>query len=512
MIWDCHSPKLTELRNVLVEFSVFQTPEERRKVVGALPFASDIEDRTAAITHVEEIVKVCARNLTGFDVLLEALERFETEPLDAVYETLDHFQAEYASLITFSELRQLKLIVDPPNRDLVSDIIAAEAYKRANPLIPMQGRIQHGRRFVRALEHLAKLCHIAPVQGPLFAFLEDCRPCLELPGVRELLVVWEEEVANRLKLDLVTIRATVRTKAGGAPPAVPTLEPIAPEVPMPVLQVKIEPVCEEYEGKQPAEMRYRLAAWLWKGAEGEPLAGVPAGLYSAAALETALPLVVHAALQQLDDDQMRIEVILPRELLELKIEGAPFPNGLDQVPIGFEWPVVVRSYDRLYDEQNFLLAQRKWKRKWRRLTQPLAASDIAWACESAAYSPQFLAGLDAQTLAFVAFTLTPAACTDCTTASHVLNKVLTTGIPLAVWLRDHNHTPQGSQQLLRDALLTASPTAWPGRVRELRTNWFRTPASAPAICSGLTLFWDDAQHLPPDVPSILTKPAQRANL
>jgi hypothetical protein len=510
MIWDCHSPKLTELRNVLVDLSVFQTPEERRKVVGALPFASDIEDRTAPITHVEEIVRVCARNLTGFDVLLEALERFETEPLARVYETLDRFQVEYASLITFSELRRLKLIVDPPNQDLVSDTIAAEAYKRANPLIPMQGRIQQGRRFIRAIEHLAKLCHIAPVQGPLFAFLEDCRPSLEIPTVREHLVVWEEEVANRLKLDLVAIRAMVRVKASGtAAPAVPALT--APEVLMPVLQVKIEPVCEEYEGKQSGEMRYRLAAWLWKGEEGEPLGGVPAGLYSAAVLETALPQVVRAALQELDDDQMRIEVILPRELLELKIEGALFPNGLDQVPIGFEWPVVVRSYDRLYDEQNFLLAQRKWKRKWRRLNQPLAASDIAWACESAAYSPQFLAGLDAQAIAFVALTLTPGACTDCTTASHVLNKLLTTGIPLAVWLRDHNHTPQGSQQLLRDALLTTSPTAWPGRVRELRTNWFRTPAPAPAICSGLTLFWDDAQHPPPDVSRILKAPSQRAN-
>jgi hypothetical protein len=250
MIWDCHSPKLTELRNVLVELSVFQAPEERRKLVGALPFASDIEDRTAAITHVEEIVKVCARNLTGFDVLLEALERFETEPLDVVYETLDRFQAEYASLITFSESRQLKLIVDPPNRDLVSDIVAAEAYKRANPLIPMQGRIQHGRRFVRALEHLAKLCHIAPVQGPLFAFLEDCRPCLELPDVCEPLVVWEQEVANRLKLDLVTIRATVRNKAGGAPPAVPTL---APEVPMPTRAVFISYAHADNESRNPKE-------------------------------------------------------------------------------------------------------------------------------------------------------------------------------------------------------------------------------------------------------------------
>jgi hypothetical protein len=39
----------------------------------------------------------------------------------------------------------IPLIVDPPNQDLVSDTIAAEAYKRANPLIPMQGRIQQGR-------------------------------------------------------------------------------------------------------------------------------------------------------------------------------------------------------------------------------------------------------------------------------------------------------------------------------------------------------------------------------
>jgi hypothetical protein len=77
------------------------------------------------------------------------------------------------------------------------------------------------------------------VQGPLFAFLEACRPCLEMPGVREQLVVWEEEVANRLKLDLVAIRATVRTKASGAAPATPALT--APEVLMPVLQVKIEP-------------------------------------------------------------------------------------------------------------------------------------------------------------------------------------------------------------------------------------------------------------------------------
>ena len=38
------------------------------------------------------------------------------------------------------------LIVDPPNQDLVSDTIAAEAYKRANPLIPIHGRIQQGRR------------------------------------------------------------------------------------------------------------------------------------------------------------------------------------------------------------------------------------------------------------------------------------------------------------------------------------------------------------------------------
>lgn len=478
-------------------------------MVDSLPFASDIEDRQAPRTHVEEIVKVCARYRIGFDVLLEALECFETEQLDSVYETLDCLLTECASVITFSELRRLRLIVD---RDLVSDTIAAEAYKRANPFSSIEVPIQQGRGFVRGLEDLAKLFHRAPAQGPLFAFLEDCRACLEVPGVREPLVIWEKEVANRLKLDLATIRAmAVPTKPGGALPATTTLAQITPEVTIPVLQVKIEPVCEEYEGKQPAEMRYRLAAWLWKGAEGESLAGVPAGLYSAAALETALPQVVHSALQELDDDQMRIEVILPRELLELKIEGAPFPNGLDQVPIGFEWPVVVRSYDRLYDEQNFLLAKKKWKRKWRRLTQPLAASDIAWACESAAYSPQFLAGLDAQALAFVAFTLTPAACIDCNTASHVLNKVLTTGIPLAVWLRDHNHTLQDSQQLLR-GVLPDSHIAWPGRVRELRTSWFRTPATAPAICSGLTLFWDDADHPPPDVPSVLSKPAQRPNL
>ncbi|EIP98809.1 hypothetical protein OpiT1DRAFT_03278 [Opitutaceae bacterium TAV1] len=270
----------------------------------------------------------------------------------------------------------------------------------------------------------------------------------------------------------------------------------------PLLQIAASPACESYDAARPVNLRYRIEAWLWSRGLARPLDTTrwPVGPHAVADLARILPTIVVQALAILPDDRMRIELILPRELLD---------SGLDRVAcgadpadtLGCRWPVILRPYDRLYHDGRLDLAaaHRTSLRKWREANSGAAAS--AWACDTEAFTEDFLRQLRTKHIV-AALALPPWNPAANSRPRDPLQRAILHGIPLAAWLHDHRPPAADARQILSDRLVSHPPTEWPEKLHALRADGL----PAEFACSGLSVLYDDADHLPPDLDSTLQAP------
>ncbi|MDB6140679.1 MAG: hypothetical protein JWO94_3751, partial [Verrucomicrobiaceae bacterium] len=487
----------------LVEFDNFKDPNEWRHMEEKLRFKLPRHNNTVN-GHARAFIQACLPHPHGLDTLLEVLDNSVPEPHEIVCFLLDQLVTD--SNMNFSRLREFRTIVDPKEAMAlpVEDKEALRIFKLVQPWLPLEVDFEAGRYFIGLAYCLARVSH-SNENAPFFVFLEHCRPFIKRTNISNALATWEDEVATCMELDLKLIQAAVHGKLEPA-----KLKPTA--IVLPVLQIKVEPDINMVEGDGPPLDRYKLTAWIHQGASIQPV-GEVSPPYLAKDLPAELSKVVDAAArsQLLDGDQMRIETILPRELLETEIECITFKQGFDAQrnpvfsPIGWKWLVTVRSFDRLYDREHYDLAHKAWRRKGMLLAKPINVPQITWTCQSKPYSNKTFLDIGHDRLAFVAFD-------SMVTISGIVNDFLFSGIPLAVWMKGYRHGALDESDLakLRDALFSDDPFAWPKKILGWRQCEFCLPDNEQPICSAMMLFWDDVNLLPPDLERPLRGPTQKS--
>jgi hypothetical protein len=171
-------------------------------------------------------------------------------------------------------------------------------------------------------------------------------------------------------------------------------------------------------------------------------------------------------------DRLRVEVFLPFDKLDADVDAWPSAGGT----LGKKYRVVVRSYERAYEDDGTDETAEAWHRRWDR--RPAAGAGLAQEalCDSWAE------------LANPEFPAVAVAAADAPDVADLENLVVS-GYPVAIITRG---AAAGRAQAVADLAL-GPPTfeALPERVRAARRVG-NHPAGA------VSLLWDDPDRRPPD--------------
>ena len=238
-----------------------------------------------------------------------------------------------------------------------------------------------------------------------------------------------------------------------------------------------------------------VTAWLWQlGPDGKPLAPIPKLVidHQACKLEALPELVSQTRKTQWFADQLRkardrmtVEVCIRQALLAEAVEDWSISVGKTPTRLGLKYPVVLRSYERLYEQRDVWGA---WNDKWERLKQLVGTPPEP---------PVIWVGPDEESETLFEMLMAPhvvavASRQRCT--PELFQVSMDGGAPVMVWLRVPDARPEDVEACLAP-LLSASP------LRELpkRIHQARLDAKKGELVRHITLVWDDYDRLPPDV-------------
>jgi hypothetical protein len=481
--------QIERLRDALLDVKDLQDLRKRRSLSKYLPFRLTIAEDFRAQQHIEAIVTACSMQDDGFGALLDALVELALEPLDRFIHELD--SAQPSPGITWSDLRELKLNLR--QKTLPGDDVADAALRATLRVFQAEwrfGPLTMNKRFLRYIDHLARLLSIECV----FDYLARCRSHL---GSDTALIFceWERKIASRVGMTLPEVAPALETSAGPA-----------------VLQIKFKPKSTT----QPPH--FSVKAWLFENVYSDKFLPVGEG-YTDEDLtyaESELPTVFRDIILEVLNipnvaKDLRIEVILPIYLLNSDIDLWRIPFGARERAVAGEHPLVVRSLDRLYSLL-YTVPRQKWLQKWRNLPMKFQDVQIMWVKEPNAYKTALFDELErGPALAFIGLTLDPTVIlyTDQPGCQDVLEGLISAGTPIAFWLREHRGSVQNTHRKLKKRLLKAPPQEWPQRVFECRRKEFPPAQKSQITCRSVTLFWDNADNLPPDFEWQRPVPTQR---
>lgn len=192
--------------------------------------------------------------------------------------------------------------------------------------------------------------------------------------------------------------------------------------------------------------------------------------------------------QGLDEgDAVEIELLLPTDLLHLAVEWwhteleAPAPT-----PLCLDYPVVVRSLDRMRAPHR----HRVWANRWRALWQPPPGHHVFWGRshargdDLAGWNAQLRRDRDVTTVVLGSPPQEPAGRDE-------LRSALNAGIPVILWDRRSPLTEEASALLGR--ILDGEPTELAPRIRALRMEAAELGPDERRRHPGyhLALLWDD---------------------
>ena len=501
--------QIGRLRDKLLELRIFKDQQDRRRMMEYLPFGSFIPQNSVPARETEAIIVKCSER-DGFAALLDVLAEMNSESLDDFVEELDKIQP--SPMVTWVELQKLK--ADLRRKTLPPDEIADTAWRETvnalRPHIYLNSPTNYtkSRRFVNYIDYLVRLISVEP----LFRYLARCRPELT-SEVKDIICEWQQKLAERLGISAST--APGNSISAGA---VETTDQA-------ILQIKVAQMVAD-EGVQ-----YEIKAWLFHGAKLEEFISVAKELTDSCSrrtfrdanlieqtrfLRATFRDVVLEVLDVLDAAaDLLIEVFLPNSLLNSRVDLWRIPFGrAEKRAIALQFPIVVRSSDRLYSPP-YRATRRGWLEKWRNLPTELQPSQITWAEKPGAYQATLFDELEKTSLTFVALTLVPEfdVYRDYPRDKGVLEKLVSAGVPIAVWVRNlRADWAEATRKEIEERLLKVAPKEWPKRVLEFRQHTFPPAKNARIICRGVTLLWDNADHIPPDCDWRRPIPAQRKSL
>ncbi|WAZ25867.1 hypothetical protein STRCI_007393 [Streptomyces cinnabarinus] len=192
--------------------------------------------------------------------------------------------------------------------------------------------------------------------------------------------------------------------------------------------------------------------------------------------------------------QLRLEFVLPLELINLPVESWPLDAAEDpHLPLGMTYPaVVIRSLDRLLDQR----WHGWWRLRWQKLRQEPAAGSVYMSIPNT--SPQHPSRVVAGLLdeEHVAAVLSEPPEEGRTHGCLEFRTALRTGYPVVVWHRTSESTTE-FRQVLSD-LFAGGFTELLPRITRFRRQAAALGSGAPEHHIGrhLAVLWDDPDRKP----------------
>jgi len=189
-----------------------------------------------------------------------------------------------------------------------------------------------------------------------------------------------------------------------------------------------------------------------------------------------------------------VEVFLPLALLTSEIDQWRIAYGRQQeLEIGSAYPVLLRSYDRTYD-QDLWQVREEWRDHWER-HRTLAERHQAKVVDADLLKQKnYRAVSQSQQICCAALNFVP-------DEKDTLERLIFSGTPVAVWLRSGPPPAQQNELQMLYTSLTSVPTPdWKDKI--LKTRLDASSAAANHFGRHLALMWDDADKLPIDAEDV----------
>ena len=428
----------------------------------------DIPEAPSPRIHVVRIVQTCLRQADGLRVLLDILNflaprenaTIEVQNLVSSAVVLDVLPAESCEAVRRLLGRGHSVEVD----------VAALLYAAAGDAAPASRTPV--RTLVEAFDYLATMNAREDGLPPALALVEHA--AARLPNeVAVDLRRWNDVQARRLGIlaQLLGVRDRI---------AVDPLPQPAPRC----LVIQIEPKRMDFG-------RYVLSHWLqhrpgtWQPERGEDEETDAAGLTD------AVKRLVDRAESAWSDrpGDVELEFVLPMGMLNEAVDWWPRdPGGLQTVPLCVDYPVVLRSLDRMLA----VTWHRHWRNRWEVLRTSPTRTHWAPAGEDSDLERWNADLRTDRTLTSVALAAPP---TGSRLAAEPLEMALRAGIPIALWDRRPS-LPEDFSKTVRH-VLHGLPTELPERVRAVRGEAVKADRNAAETHAGrhLAVLWDDPNRL-----------------
>ena len=332
------------------------------------------------------------------------------------------------------------------------------------------------------------LFDLLPQQGkthrPIIEFITQLASTYT--DLRSALLAWQEETATLLAWTVAKMTAPVGQAGVGheAPSA---------------LYVLIEIGCDEFDrGKQ----EYSLTIQFWVDDKPMPL------LFCERTDRYTIDQIEETWEQEFRSEALRrwypkatknlyLEFIVPYELLSYPFERRKIPRHAFE-RYGTIYPVVVRSYDRLKDNEHFV--HERWSERTTKAKQTDCTFEdqeyTGWVCDRHTLDAGELYRVwsDSQKPVCLKLTYTPTAPEESIRSDNI-NLLLDAGVPIAVWCRSpdlFNQTVADLRTQISDLIGAAtSLTQLPQQFIQIRKH-----AKESELGSHLVLLWDDATRCP----------------
>ncbi|GAA2397645.1 hypothetical protein GCM10010191_00380 [Actinomadura vinacea] len=395
------------------------------------------------------LVDACLDSPGGIHMLLEAVETFHrgSRSVRALRALVEELLPE--PLLAGGERQELNQLVQALERQGLSPFQTAALpllYQHAvGPVGPPLGLEVRGVRDI--IEQLEEMPLRTDGVAPLLVFVNHLAGYAR-GATATAFGEWTIRFAERSGLSAERLRRLPRILE----PAAPSLDPESDAY----LVIECRP-----DGADPD--RFEVTAWL------QP-AGRPAVMLHCdeEPLPPArLPALVEALLARdgrvvaRENPELTIEFVLPRELLDQPFDQFKITIAGVRRRLGVEYPVVLRSMDRLRGGAPW----HSWRAKWRRLRADPAGATVHRIAEPGGYDDELLFTLLSEPSSVgLAMAFPPGR--GGTGRVDELWVGLQAGMPVAVWCRDGGASGRFADEVR--ALLESDLPSLPRKVRELR--------------------------------------------
>lgn len=426
-----------------------------------------IPDQAAGRDHLIEIVTVCSKIDNGIAAMLQAIEVMR--PDSAEYHRIRHLvtDPQVLDVLTKSEFKWLQRRLAETSIPELNALVRRAAGPGANPA--------WHQREASALDALSYLLDInADSDGipPLMRFVDLVADRVGGEPGKEM-ASWNERLARRLNLgrELQEIRDTRIPDTSDAPLYL-------------VIAIGHDAIDPD---------RYLVSFWRQDDAEWLPAFGGTRTVGRHNLERTVDELVTSSEIAwSANGGAATLEFILPRSLLNLPVHlwRKDFESG-DPRPLCLDYPIVVRSMERMRNTQ----WHRVWRRRWQTLMERPSSARVHFADPGETQQAHQLdAMLGDRRWVLMVLSAPPQA--EAAPGGDELASALRSGLPTLIWAYE-----DGPAKAVRDTVAQLTQSSGlgnlPARVQEIRRAAFLTsPINIDInIARRLVVLWDDPTRL-----------------